>query len=341
MHTFSLGNSDFPKAIKELAQEVGISPMEDGKVKKIVKNVKVDKQEELAEARARAKYIDKVDRLYKSSQPLKGTLGEKYLRETRGIKGEFPTDFRFKPRCWHDEIKTYRAALIVPGYDKNDQLQSVNRIYLDNEGKKINDYFTDDKGQKNKATDKRTYGPTGRATVKINEQPGSKITLVTEGTENALSVKQAQPDVNIVSAFGVGQLKNLTIEPATKTIVLCADNDDLTPNANSKGSMLNALQKWLEQGYQVKIALPFGNKLGDKIDFNDLLKQRGIDGVKDCLKDAIEIKSIKELGDKTTPLSQDFMKLKDEKQQIKTEQNMEKINHQKVINIENDRDFER
>jgi hypothetical protein len=220
-------------------------------------------------------------------------------------------------------------------------LQSANRIYLDKEGRKINEYFAGDKGKKELATDKRTYGPTGGATVKINEQPGSEITLVTEGTENALSVKQAQPDVNIVSAFGVGQLKNLTIEPATKTIILCADNDGLIPNANSKGSMLNALQKWLEQGYQVKIALPFGDKLEDKINFNDLLKERGIDSVRDCLKDAIEIKSIKELGEKTTPLSQDFMKLKDEKQQLKTEQNMEKTSQQKMVNLENDRGFER
>ncbi len=63
--------------------------------------------------------------------------------------------------------------------------------------------------------------------------------MVTEGFENALSIKEVVKDVNIISSFGVGQLKNVTFAPATKTIILCADNDGIV--TNTKSAVLDAL----------------------------------------------------------------------------------------------------
>lgn len=160
------------------------------------------------------------------------------------------------------------------------------------------------------AVAKKNYGPTSHATIKINENPMSDLTLVSEGIENALSIKQVHNDANIIASFGVGQLKNLTIAPGTKTIVLCADNDGLSNH--TKAPMLDALQKWQEQGYQLKIAMPFDIDLSKKFDFNDLLKTQGERAVRTSLTQAIEVTDLSQLKSKSSSLSQDFIKIQDQ-----------------------------
>ncbi len=342
MHTFNLAKTDFAKALEDLAHYVGIAPTTNERPSKVsVKVSKEDKQkEQQLAAKKRANYINKAGKLYNESLAIVGTLGEKYLRKFRGIQGELPSNLKFKTRCWHKELQTCRSALIVPGYDKDGKLQSVNRIYLNKDGSKLKEKFKDSDGKLKDATEKMTYGPTLGATIEVN--PGHKrtgITYVTEGFENALSIKQVQPNAQIISSFGVGQLKNLTLAPTTKTIVLCADNDSFA--TNSKGAVLDAIQKWLGQNYEVKIALPFGNKPSDKFDFNDLLKQRGENAISSCLNEDILISKISDLGEKSSPLFQDFLKLKETRELAKAEEAIKMTKEQKNTMQQNINNFER
>jgi len=307
MYTFNYSKGSLPEVLQDLANKVGVEAI--NKINHYQKNSNKDPKLTLE----RAKYINKVVKLYESAVPIKNTLGAKYCYQYRGIKGKLPDPFRFKARCWHEELKTYRPALIVPGYDPNGKLQSVNRIYLNDDGSKLKESFTDQQGVLQAATAKRNYGPTLGATIKINQNPNSDITMVTEGVENALSIKEVFKDVNIISSFGVGQLKNLTIEPGTKTIILCADNDGMS--TNTKTAVVDALQKWQEQGYQVKLAMPFAQDLTKKIDFNDLLKQHGERAVHQAVSKAIDISDLSSFSNKSSPLTQDFIKTQN-KQQI-------------------------
>ena len=125
----------------------------------------------------------------------------------------------------------------------------------------------------------------------------------------------------------------------TKTIILCADNDGMA--TNTKGPVLDAIQKWLDQGYQIKVALPFGEKLGDKYDFNDLLKQRGNKAVDKCLNEVIIISKISDFGERSLPLSHDFLKLKERSEQIKIEKDVNITNRQKIVDQQNLGCFER
>lgn len=152
----------------------------------------------------------------------------------------------------------------------------------------------------------------------MQSQKNSEITYVSEGLEDALSIKQVQPDANILSSFGVGQLKNLSIEPGTKTIVLCADNDEI--GSNTKKPMLEAMQKWVEQGYQVRLAMPFSNAL--KTDFNDLPKHQGEQGISKCLKNTLEISNLSAFKDTKSTMAQDFLRLQD-REYAKSEQAVE------------------
>lgn len=302
MHTHNLAKSSFAKALERLANNTGLA------TRAIVKNDLATQKEQKLFA-GREQYINKVEKLYASAKPIVGTLGEKYF-EHRGIKTELPNSFRFKARCWHDELKTYRAAVIIPGYDPQGKLQSVNRIYLNNDSSKLDQTFKDQDGCLQQAVAKKNYGPTAHATIKINEVPGSDVTLVTEGIENALSIKQMHNDANIIASFGVGQLKNLTIDSGTKTIILCADNDGLSNN--TKAPMLDALRKWQDQGYQIKLAMPFDADLHKKFDFNDLLKTQGPLAVRNSLSQAIELGDLSKLSSKSYSLSQDFIKMKEQ-----------------------------
>ena len=112
---------------------------------------------------------------------------------------------------------------------------------------------------------------------------------------------------------GVGQLKNLTIDPGTKTIILCADNDGMS--TNTKNAVLDALQRWQEQGYQVKLAMPFDHDITKKIDFNDLLNQHGEKAVNQSVSKAIDIGDLSSFSNKSSPLAKDFIKVQS-KQQI-------------------------
>ncbi len=304
MHTHNLSKGSFVEALEELSKKTGFE------ARTIVNNHQVNQKKEQQLTQNREQYINKVEKLYSSSKPIKDTVGEKYFYEHRGIKALLPNNFRFKSRCWHDELKTYRPAVIIPGYDPHGKLQSISRIYLNNDGSKLDESFEDQEGCLQKATIKKNYGPTSHATIKINENPKSEITLVTEGIENALSIKQVHIDANIISSFGVGQLKNLTIEPGTKTVILCADHDGIANH--TKMPMLDALQRWKEQGYQVKIAMPFDSNLQKRFDFNDLLKTQGELAVHKSLTQAIEISDLSKFQNKNSSLAQDFLKVQNQ-----------------------------
>lgn len=315
IHIFNLNKGSFSEVLQELAKQTGLDIIDR------INNHTISKAKDPKLEQERERYINKVEKLYRSTAPIKGTLGHKYCYQYRGIKTKLPDNFRFKARCWHEELKTYRSALIVPGYDPNGKLQSVNRIYLNDDGSKLKESFKDQKGDLQPAAAKRNYGPTGGATIKINYNPKSDITMITEGMENALSIKQVRNDVNIISSFGVGQLKNLTIDPGTKTIILCADNDGIA--TNTKVAVLDALQKWQDQGYQVKLALPLDQDVTKKIDFNDLLIKHGEKAVDQSLSKAIHIDDLSNFSNKSSSLAQDFIKVQS-KQQINFTENFSK-----------------
>jgi hypothetical protein len=161
MHTHNLAKGSFATALEQLANKTGSATIEVAK-----KDVRSQKAQKLSQSREQ--YISKVEKLYANTKSIAGTLGERYFAH-RGIKTKLPNNFRFKARCWHDELKTYRAAVIVPGYDRNGRVQSVNRIYLNRDGTKLDESFKDQAGCLKQAVAKKNYGPTSHATIKINE----------------------------------------------------------------------------------------------------------------------------------------------------------------------------
>lgn len=297
---------NYVEAAKKLFSDRNIkemSPSTTAKARLKTNNLQQQKNDELA----RAKSIKIATQLYNSAQPIAGTLAEKYLCNVRGIKFGIPADFRFAPLCWHKDLRTQKPALLIPAYDNNGKLQSVNRIYIGHDANKLNTMVKSASDMVVQATQKAVLGPSNAATVFVNKVAGSPVTYLTEGVENALSVKQTISNSNISSCFGIGQLKNITLSPETKTVIICADNDGV--NLATKKAFEQSVTKFLDSGLEVKLAMPLGRDPSAKYDYNQMLTDRGVGAITTSLAQSVAIKSIADLGGDKTPLYQSFARL--------------------------------
>jgi conjugative relaxase-like TrwC/TraI family protein len=258
---------------------------------------------------ARAKSIKQATQLYNSALTINGTLAEKYLNNIRGIKVGIPTDFKFSPLCWHKDLRSQKPALLIPAYDEHGKLQSVNRVYLNPDANKLNVMLKSKSGEPMQATQKAVIGPSKAATVFIDKTKNSHTTYLTEGVENALSIKQSVINENISACFGIGQLKNITLSPETKTVVICADNDG--NNLATKKALQQTVAQLLNNGLEVKLALPLSRDPSAKYDYNQMLTDKGVGAITTSISQSVDIKNISDLGCDKTPLYESFAKLRD------------------------------
>lgn len=293
------------EAAKKLFSERNIKELTPSTIAK--SSLEAQKLQQINDEQARAKRIKQATQLYNSAQSIKGTLAEKYLGNIRGIKTGIPDNFKFAQRCWHKDLRTQKPALLVPAYDENGKLQSVNRIYLGQDANKLNVLFKSAHNTTMPATQKAVLGPSKSATVFIHKSEGSSVTYLTEGVENGLSIRQSISAANISSCFGIGQLKNITLSPETKTVVICADNDGA--NLSTKKALEQSVANFLAKGIEVKLALPIGKGITNKYDYNQMLTDKGSAAITASMQQAVVIKAATDLGGENTPLYQSYARL--------------------------------
>ena len=259
--------------------------------------------------------------LASESQPIVGTIVEKYLKEIRGIVNVDSSDIRYHPKVYtgKNEEQKYMPAMLSLGRDKNGNIQCVQATYLDSK--------TVDKA--NLTVKKRTYASSFGALVslqsqedknKINNNEPNEISFVAEGVETGLSIKDAigtRKNNDVVVTLGKSNFANIEIQKFGKKVILCLDNDGIKSFADNV--IHKAAQCLTEFGKEVFIAIPEQiNKT--KTDFNDIARIEGIDAVKKRIDNAIpyeqfskefkiEDKSISnDLVDKQAKNSHDFTK---------------------------------
>lgn len=223
---------------------------------------------ELQEAEMQRR-IERARTIEQGSQPITGTLAERYLREHRAISGPIPDSYRYHPGVYHGEVKQKCPALVVVAKNEHNQTQAVQVIYLD-------------QGTANKAkvkSAKLTYGrlSDGHIGVLANEGNNSRIIAIAEGPETALSIAEARPDLRVYAVLGSGNLARAPLAPDTRNLLICADNDG--EHSASQKKIRAAAERYASQGIDVQQVMP------DEIkqDFNDVLKNQGLTAVKDLL----------------------------------------------------------
>ncbi|CAM4429968.1 MAG: hypothetical protein LEGION0398_MBIBDBAK_01334 [Legionellaceae bacterium] len=98
-------------------------------------------------------------------------------------------------------------------------------------------------------------------------------TLIAEGIETALSLKMANKDAYIKTTLGVSNHLNIPQSQISKTAVFCLDNDGA--KSMSEITAFKGMQRLKDAGITVFYNQP--DKI--KTDYNDVLKQKGIDAI--------------------------------------------------------------
>jgi phage/plasmid primase-like uncharacterized protein len=200
------------------------------------------------------------------SEPIKGTLAETYLKVERGIDLDLDNqNIRFIPSVREPDSQIHHPGLLVIGRTKEGEVSGVQVVYLDDNGKKLNC-----------ETPKRSYGFIKNAAVPV--QCGSSIMAVAEGVETALSVAKAHPEITVFASLGsITNVSAIDFHAKGNTMVICADNDENNHDTELKSS--RAADEFQKKGFNVLITKP--EKMGH--DFNDVLKENGLDALKNEL----------------------------------------------------------
>ncbi len=306
------------EALQALAEDFGIKtekPLFKTENLKIQEAKRVAQEAARAEKKAITAAKTEVQRIrkaldcYHRSIPISNTLAQKYLRDTRGVEGELPEDFRFCARIKHKDTEKWTPALVVPVRNAKGEIQGITRIFLDSEGKKLKATYIDELGNKKAAADKLSLGVLRQTEAIINQGQNSETVYVVEGIETALSVRDALPEHKIVATLSASRLYDIPLAPETKRVIICADEDG--PNASSNKSVVGAIKTYVAKGLQVEVAYPRALIGLDKTDFNDLARAMGVQAVKADLEKTIRIQTNKPLlVAQLLDLKQDLQKTK-------------------------------
>ncbi len=236
--------------------------------------LRIAKQEE-------AKKQAHIQEIIKGVQPIRGTLAERYLREHRGIMHELNSDnLQFHPslKNWSNG-QTY-PALVILSHDSDNHLCGVQATFLN-------------PSTANKATIegavKLSRGSISFGTIvhhAVSDNPTKpNVIAFAEGSETALSVAEAHPDWEVRLTFGVSNFeKAITACYANNkdaTFVICADNDGL--DSGTDKAVKKAMANLAEIGIIAHVVEPTKPQGIEKWDFNDQLKQNGVDAVRQDL----------------------------------------------------------
>lgn len=220
--------------------------------------------------------------LLTQSRSISGTVAETYLREHRGVREtDFPDDLRFLSQGANlpSGHTTRHPALMAVGRDAEGKVSCVQLISLDEAtGKKAS-----------LETPKRTYGALSGSWVCIQKGEAHQPVVIAEGVETALSLKEAGVHQGaIYSTLGIHNLNHAQdfILESRAEVILAADQDG--PDAPSHKIVGEVAHSLHEQGHKVSIARPSSTPDQPKRDWNDVLRQEGVQGFKKAFEEALE-----------------------------------------------------
>ena len=178
-------------------------------------------------------------RLVEESGPIYGTLGERYLRESRGITGPLPRELRFNPAVWTKETRSTHPALIVPAFEDGD-VRRLQAILLNPE--------TAAKASLTSA--KLTFGrDAAHVPGDFAARSEGGPVLLAEGPEDAITVWSVTGHRTLV-AFSASSLDSIDLPDGTD-LVICSDADETGRKASLKAAKVHK-----QAGCRVRIARP-------------------------------------------------------------------------------------
>ena len=198
-------------------------------------------------------------RWWDAAKPIKGTLAERYLAETRGIDLDALPDnlddvLRFHKHCVFGTGVHHPCLIALMRDAGGDAPTGIQRIALTPEAQKI---------------DRMMLGKAG--VVKL--WPAAKQLVLGEGLETVLAAATRLPyhDEPLVPAWAAlsdGGVKKFPLIDGVERLIVLADND-----ANNAGQIAaeTCKRRWLEAGRRVALLMPDPRPNEPKTDFNDII----------------------------------------------------------------------
>jgi hypothetical protein len=203
-------------------------------------------------------------------------LAERYLKEIRSIHDISGRDIRFHPKVWthKSEAVKYRPAFLSIARDKDNQVQALEAVYLDEK--------TAQKAVMN-IKSKKSFGIKKYACVVIYPGQGNDaVTYITEGVKTGLSIRDAVKNERVIATLGKSNFKTLDSTMLTDKVVFCADNDGKSIACDAV--IIEAVTRLRDLGKTVEVIAP-----KNQGDFNEVAKITGVRGVVDAMKNIIHV----------------------------------------------------
>ena len=205
--------------------------------------------------------------LWHRSVPIKGTLGQVYLSKFRRIPQFLHEKLAFRFLQMDNKDK----MVLIPILDSQRTVQGVQRIFLSEEGKKLGKF---------------TLGALKNNAGLIQDgSDDGQVLVIAEGPETAASIATIF-EGPILASLSLGNMKNLaeiviqTWKP--RQVIIAADFDgekELFEDGHEEVAIVSLTNELQKAGIEVVIKRPLA--LGSmKCDWNDVLVQQGIEGIK-------------------------------------------------------------
>ena len=117
---------------------------------------------------------------------------------------------------------------------------------------------------------KRTLGPYKSSAIRLGRGAGGKSlkkaaagssAVLCEGIEDGLSIALACPELRVLAAISLYNLRNVALPPEIEEVVIYADND---PAPKEQAALERAIQTFVNQGRRVRVARsPIGKDAND------------------------------------------------------------------------------
>ena len=286
---------DFKAAAEYLRRECGMQNLGAAGSLKLVHDhnnsdltEKYIKERQAEDRAAKAKQV-LVKKLYDQAKNIGDrSVAHRYLTQRRGITCEVGLDIKTTGIYSHGNQTTEDTLRQSPEKNQGEYLPAIVAFARDSHGvvtggqQILLDKITGGKASVDIA--KKSFGKIAGSFVevgKVESIQGSKssITIIAEGLETALSIKQSlandvnnkEIQVKVLCSLGISNIKNY--QPTTgEKIIIAADNDG--EHAITAKTIETAKNELQSKGAFVEIARP--DKIGD---FNDILQQEGAEAI--------------------------------------------------------------
>lgn len=199
-----------------------------------------------------AKRVQRALAIWDRTEPIAGTLGEIYLRQWRGIRGDLVEDVRYCGAVYYRPVERETPAIVSAIRDASGAINAVHSIHLAADGSKLD------------ADPRRCWGVARGGAIRLD--PPRPTVLISEGVEDAFHIRHAfASDGSAVwAAPSASFLHTVAFPPEVQRVVICGDNDDA-----GRAATENLKTRLLSEGRRVRVCLP----PIEGADWSDILKE--------------------------------------------------------------------